>query len=233
MSHIKHHDQWIKYVYRLGGNQLAKVLRHSPIKANHLTISRLVWMALAAGLMHSDSYGYHVLAAVCIILFSFLDAADGELAKMTKSSMVGTWLDPQIDRIGFLILFTSVAVRLSQNSPNGPYWGIFTMVTLLMFYFRALVSVDIRLKDKFQILRQPVTSQSKTTPVGPALHKSRFFSMLKLQLVPHTHNVALYIAFALLLDALKIGILLLGVSICLWWFWENVKVLKCASNIDR
>ena len=233
MAGIKHHDQWIKSLYRIWGNHFAKILSHSPIQANHLTVSRIIWISIASGLLHLDDYVYKVIAAICIVLFSFLDAADGELAKMTKTSMVGAWLDPQIDRLGFLILFCSVAVRLSLDPEGGPYWGIFTMATLLVFYFRSFIPEDINLLEKFSQLR--VTSKPTRGGLGKTFddQTGSLLSMVKLQLAPHTHNVALYIAIMLVMDELKIGVALLGVSIALWWIWENIKVLRRAREIDR
>jgi phosphatidylglycerophosphate synthase len=230
---IKKHDQWIKQIYRFIGHYVASGLKNTPVKANHLTISRVIWITSAALLIHFESHLYYILASICIFLFSMLDAADGSLAQMkNQRSMLGTWLDPQIDRVGFLILFSSIAIHLGKDPIHGKFWIFFTMYSLLMFYFRSLIPLDIRLKEKYKSLRPEIANHVKKSKQDKSKPKT-LISFLNMQMAPHTHNIALYVMIALILDKLKWGILFIGIYISLWWVRENIGVIQKSVLIDK
>jgi len=227
----KKHGQYIKQIYRVTGYYLAEKLKNTPITANHITLSRLLLIALASIFILSNSYMLHVSAAFLIILFSMFDALDGSLALLKDEfSVVGTWLDPQIDRLGFLILFLTLAFYLSTQSELYIY---LTMYVLIIFYFRGLIPSDIKLKDKFALLREVYTKKNIINSKNKAKKENEIFYQIKLQTSPHTHNVAIYIAIGLIFKITNLIMIFLGLYLTLWYVRENYKVIIKAIKVDK
>lgn len=227
----KKHGQYIKQIYRVTGYYLAEKLKNTPITANHITLSRLLLIALASIFILSNSYMLHVSAAFLIILFSMFDALDGSLALLKDEfSVVGTWLDPQIDRLGFLILFLTLAFYLSTQSELYIY---LTMYVLIIFYFRGLIPSDIKLKDKFALLREIYTKKNIINSKNKAKKENEIFYQIKLQTSPHTHNVAIYIAIGLIFKITNLIMIFLGLYLTLWYVRENYKVIIKAIKVDK
>ena len=140
---IKKHDQIIKQVYRIWAHYLGQKLINTTVSANQITISRIFLVILISACILNESYPLKLVGAILLIVFSFFDALDGSVAIMkNQRSVLGTWLDPMIDRIGFLMIFIVMAYYLSFISVNYIY---LTFYTLIMFYFRGLIGADIRL----------------------------------------------------------------------------------------
>lgn len=243
MIEIKKHQQWIKQVYRWIGYGVARVAGKTPITANQVTLSRLVFMAAAACCIQLGPGPWFWLAAFFIFLFSMLDAADGMVAKLKKTSLLGAWLDPQIDRIGFLILFSAVAGKLAVTVDNAPLWVWICMASYILFMFRGQLEADIYYKGKFLAIKEALNPKGKAAEDGPAENKAParsfwrvvkgWIAAVKLQTAPHTHNVALYIMIALVCNRLAAGIVFIGSYAGLWLLWENLKVLRVTFKHDR
>lgn len=226
----KKHEQFIKQIYRQMSYYIAEKLRHSSITPNQITLTRIILIFLSSLFIINDNYFLHLITAILIIFFSFLDALDGSLAKIKNQfSLLGTWLDPQIDRLGFLILFMAIAFNLSKQSE---FYIYLTMYVLVIFYFRGLISSDIRTKDKFKILRED-QGNNEAKHSKRNIKKNNLLSMIKLQTSPHTHNVALYISIGLIFKITNLIIIFLSIYLTIWYFWENFKIIKKSIKIDK
>ena len=227
----KKHAQIIKQVYRSISYYIAEKLQNTFITPNIITISRVVLIVLSSILILSENYLNQIFAAFFLILFSIFDALDGSLASQkNKFSVLGTWLDPQIDRLGFLLLFTIIAYDLSELSKVYIY---LSMYLLIMYILRNLIATDIRLKEKFLPLRENISINSDQTQTNLVEKKNKLFYQIKLQTSPHTHNIVLYIALGLVFQILNFIIIFLSLYLSLWYIWENFKVIKKAIKIDQ
>ena len=206
-------------------------MKNTFINPNHITISRLILIILSSILILIDVYTYHVLASCLLLLFSIFDALDGSLAsKKDKYSLLGSWLDPQIDRLGFLLLFIIIAIYLSELSK---LYIFLSMYVLVMYFLRSLIPTDIRLKDKFEQLRDINSENIRENKNNNLLKKNNFLYQVKLQTSPHTHNIILYIALGLIFQVLNLVIIFLSLYLSLWYIWENFKIIKKATKIDQ
>ncbi len=232
---IKKHGQIIKQIYRIWSHYLGLVIRNTRISANQITLSRILLVILASYFILDDFYLTNILAAFLLILFSFFDALDGSVAIMKEEkSIIGGWLDPQVDRLGFLVLFLVIAYKLSASHELYIYLCFYILV---MFYYRGLIPADIRLKDKFIKLRDEEVAQIDN--IGSGISKNYenpfFLNLIKkthMQISPHTHNVVLYIAIGLVIDYLNLVMIFMAVYISFWYLWENYKVIKKAKILD-
>jgi phosphatidylglycerophosphate synthase len=227
----KKHDQIIKQIYRTISYYLAEKLKNTAISPNHITISRVILIILASIFILSYNYTFHIFASLLLILFSIFDALDGSLAsKKDKYSVLGTWLDPQIDRLGFLLLFLTISIYLSSI---GKVYIFLSMYVLVIYIFRSLIPTDIRLKDKFMSLRENNPKNIKSNSNNNQKKTNKFLYQIKLQTSPHTHNIILYIALGLIFKSLNLIIIFLSIYLSLWYLWENYKVITKAIIIDK
>lgn len=228
----KRHSQWIKQIYRQIGHVLALGLRHTPISANFVTVSRLFFMGLAGWLIFVDTYLAHLGAAFCVFVFCMFDALDGSLATMKdQRSKLGLWLDPQTDGLGLLILFTAMAFYLERY---GAYWNYITMYTAWMFLFRGwYLPTLINGMDRFEPFRwQGERSSSETTDEYLKTRKVSLLGEIKHQTLPHTHNVGLYIIIGLVVGQLHWAIAFTGFYLTLWYIAMNLRIIKLARKLD-
>ena len=236
----KYHAQWIKSVYRNLSYFVAPLFVKLGIKANHITISRLFFVGLACFCIHIDGFLFQLIAFISVIIFSFFDALDGTVASLTKKSFLGGWLDPLIDRVGILALFSSISAKIILDGTVSPLWAIVVMSTLPLFIFQGLTKSDLRLKPKFKALCDAQKADPESTKqVGPNTVRSIEFSMEKirkqitLQIYPHTHNLNLYLGICILSGWLVSGTALICALVLLVFLLENMRVINLALSMDR
>ena len=226
-TNMKHHAQWIKQFHRYVGYNLAKLLSKTPVTANQVTAFRFPCVCAASILIALGDYRKFLLATFLIYLFAMLDAADGSLAKMKRTSYFGAWLDTQIDQIGFLILFIGISLNLKLNKPDGSYWILITMGTLVMVHIRAWIPWLVRHKKSFHGI------EVEARPPSDNLGRRSLVATLKMQIGPHNHNIWLIIIIGLLINRIDWMIIFLSLYITFWWVWTTSKISKRLINYDR
>lgn len=94
---------------RSAGHWIAKQLQHTRYTPIHVTTMFIIAGLVAIGLMLN---GYHITAAVFILLKSIIDAADGELSRLKNTpSYVGRYYDSIADillNFCFLLAFNHI-----------------------------------------------------------------------------------------------------------------------------
>ncbi len=227
----KTHRQYVKQIYRMISYYLSERLKNTPITPNQITLSRILLVILASIFILSNFYFLKLISAILLITFSMFDALDGSLASSKNEfSVLGTWLDPQIDRLGLLLIFLSIAFNLSRESE---FYVYLTMYVLVIFFFRGLIPSDIRLKDKFKSLRDDKNEKKILGSNFEEKKKEGIFYQIKLQTSPHSHNLVLYIVIGLILNILNVIIIFLSLYLTIWFIWSNYKVILKAIKIDK
>jgi CDP-diacylglycerol---glycerol-3-phosphate 3-phosphatidyltransferase len=104
------------------------------VSANGMTAIGLTLTLVAAGLAALRLWG---LAAVVLVLGSWCDLLDGELARSTSSqSPAGAFLDSSLDRVSEIALFAGIGWAFTERS--GTFWAAAALVASLMVsYARA------------------------------------------------------------------------------------------------
>ena len=91
-------------------------LRHTFFTPNHLTFLRLLFGLLAATLLATGNGAWANAGAFCFVISSFLDHADGELARHTgKISTAGHSLDLACDAGVNIMLFVGIGIGLMPS----------------------------------------------------------------------------------------------------------------------
>jgi phosphatidylglycerophosphate synthase len=124
------------YVHRPLAYLLARALYPTPISPNVVTIGSMVVGVYAAVLMVSPSVPHHFQwAALCAFLSTVLDCADGQLARLRKtSSVIGRMLDGTADVIVTAAILVAGGYYIIQKYAGDSPWlmlaaALFTLIS--------------------------------------------------------------------------------------------------------
>ena len=247
----KVHTQYIKAFYRYLGDSFAPIFKKFNIKANHLTASRAIFILLAVILILFDSTVCKVFVFINLFFFSVLDMADGSLARITKTSSFGMWLDTVIDRFGLILLFFAMGhkIYISENLDN--YLIIVNFLVLIIFFNNYTTLSDIRYKPKYQKFRDTdkklnhksnfnlFHNDSKEINIYTLHFLFKNFSLKNLikflfhQFSPHTSNLILYMSIINLFSVYQFGLMTLLIFLILMYFYNIYRLSLTSLKIDN
>lgn len=224
-DYIKNHSQLIKHVYRILGYYISLNLKDTKITPNIITFTRIPLVILAGIFLLFNSTMLNIFSSILLILFSALDAADGILSKMqSKSSVFGTWLDIQVDRIGLLIIIIFLSLENIILEKNNLYIILY-FACLSMMFIKDFDQEEINDKDKLRDLKNKYISNLPSINDVEKPYTITFLNyqsnnnfirniimILKnifLQTNPHNHNFVIYICIGILFSCVNFIFLLL------------------------
>jgi phosphatidylglycerophosphate synthase len=244
----KKHSQYIKNFYRIIGDCLAPYLKDLNISANQITISRIFFIFAGSILILNDDLAYKLITLIFIIIFSLFDAADGSLARITKKSFLGMWLDTVIDKIGLVLVFLFFGIKLRQAYYQDNLYIIVNFLILILYFIKYSILNDISNKEKYYEFRKNDINLSSTSNVKISnkklekyylkylLKNFNFKNLLKFlhhQFSPHTANLLLYIGLINLFGMYKIGLYFLLIYYVVWIFRDIYKITKISIRLDH
>ena len=109
------------YFNRPLGRFLSKILIHTPVTPNQVTvISALIGLA-SAWFFAQGNYTAGISGAILLQLSALVDCVDGDLARVVfKESPIGKWLDLGLDQVVHVAVFATLAVGLSRAGADAP-----------------------------------------------------------------------------------------------------------------
>lgn len=112
-------DKWFN---RPVGRPLSKLLVHTPITPNQVSLASIV-IGVAAGVLFGVGRGvWPVVAGVLFQLSAIVDCVDGDVARSVfKESPLGKWLDLVGDQVVHASVFAGIAIGLWRTGPAGPF----------------------------------------------------------------------------------------------------------------
>jgi len=116
---------------------IAKLFINIGIKANHVTIIRLI-LSIVAGI--SIVFEHQLIAGAFLAVSAIMDLLDGAVARMSaNTSRKGALLDSVSDRIGEIVLLGGISIYYSSiNELNGSILALTSLSTsFLVSYIRA------------------------------------------------------------------------------------------------
>lgn len=136
-------DWWTKYFLHPFSIRLASLLKDTKVTPNHLTLLSTTLVFLTFPLICWSSYFLTVLAAFTLQFSLLLDCADGQLARVKKSSSsFGEWLDRGTDRVkDFLIIF---ALTFRYSEINNSAWTL-GFICFFIVYFIDFLGLQAKL----------------------------------------------------------------------------------------
>jgi phosphatidylglycerophosphate synthase len=120
------------YVIRPGGFAFVQVLRHTRITPNMVSVAALL-AGVAVGLSYLAGYGTLIgawLGLGFMVLHSWLDSADGQLARVTgQTSPWGRTVDGLCDNVSFIAIYTCLFAAHCLHGGVSPL-PVFTLTLL-------------------------------------------------------------------------------------------------------
>ncbi len=145
-------DRWFN---RPCGRPVSKLLIHTPITPNTVSIISIIIGVISAILFTKGTYGSMVLGALLLQLSAVIDCVDGDIARVVfKETPVGKWIDLVGDQIVHLGVFAGIALGVSKSmsSPLALWLGVSAVAGALLSFVVVLrgmkseASTDSRLK---------------------------------------------------------------------------------------
>jgi len=108
---------------------LVRVLTHTPVTPNAVTLAGLVVAILGTYFFTSGGYLGTVIGALLFFASGLLDEVDGMVARLKFSdSAFGTWFEGHVDNLSYLLLFAGITTGLyRQHGPRALWLGAATL----------------------------------------------------------------------------------------------------------
>ena len=116
---------------------LSKLLVHTPVSPNAVSLASIFVGLLAAGLFAVGEYTASIIAAILFQISAVIDCIDGDLARvMFKESAFGKWLDLAGDQVVHVAVFGGIALGLMKSTPgtSAPWLGLSAIVGALLSF---------------------------------------------------------------------------------------------------
>jgi phosphatidylglycerophosphate synthase len=98
------------------GRFLSKVLIHTPVSPNMVSIASIIIGVIAAIFLAEGSYRFALIGAILFQLSAIVDCVDGEIARILfKESPLGKWIDLVGDQIVHISIFAGIAFGVLRN----------------------------------------------------------------------------------------------------------------------
>lgn len=143
---------------------LVRVLSHTSVTPNAVTLGGVVISILSGIAFAHGSYWWSVLGALLFYVAGLFDEMDGMLARVKfAESPRGTWLEAFADGLSYLLLFAGITIGMSRH-----YGRIasFTGIALLVGAVLALITTSLQRKRA-------------TTPGRPNEYLGNFYQLLE------------------------------------------------------
>jgi len=130
--------------------RLARLVGHTPLTPNQITVISFMLMVLAAWLIASNQWHRQASGGLVLLLAYMLDCLDGDLARLKGlKSPLGAMLDPMLDRFGEFAIGLGIAIN-GWNLTKDYKWliGGIVLVGMSQIYFYL---VDAMLKKLPQV----------------------------------------------------------------------------------
>jgi phosphatidylglycerophosphate synthase len=107
-----------------------RLLTHTPVTPNLVTLGGLLVGILAAFMYARGFYAAYVAGALLFFLSGLFDDADGMLARIKfRESVFGTWFEGLVDEASYLILFSGITAGLyRERGPRELTYGYLLLI---------------------------------------------------------------------------------------------------------
>jgi phosphatidylglycerophosphate synthase len=117
--------------------RLARLLGHTPVSPNQITVISFMLTVLAAILIASNRWSIQAVGGATLLIAYLFDCLDGDLARLKElKSPLGAMLDPMLDRFGEFALGVGIAIN-GWNLTRDYKWliGGIVLVGMSQIYF--------------------------------------------------------------------------------------------------
>lgn len=143
------------------GRLLSKLLIHTSISPNAVSLASIAIGLVAAWFFATGSHHAVILAAILFQLSAIMDCVDGELARVLfKESPLGKWLDLAGDQVVHVTVFAAIALGLvrSGESPFALWLGISAVIGALLSFAVVVRGMRQPVNDRSRLLQKLIDS---------------------------------------------------------------------------
>jgi len=143
-----------RYLNRPLSIALSRVLVHTPVTPNQISVFAMLVSLVAAGFAAMGGYANFLISGVLFQVASVVDGTDGEVAKLTfRSSKRGEWIDTVCDNISYLAFLVGLTVGVERSGYPSFYLlsgvvgfvaGAASIMNLALYVAREKVSGSFR-----------------------------------------------------------------------------------------
>ncbi len=185
---IKPQDNAIsRYIFRPVARRLSKLLVHTPITPNMLSLTVGAMIAVACVLTATADINLVILGAVIQTSSCFIDCCDGEIARLKlMSSKLGAWLDTIVDELSTLGYMGAIGwhCHLYWGHPGWDLWTAGIVIglstcgwSIYCIYYNIIVGVgSANSQDyagKFEVVPAEEPGAVRLRPVAKAIVPSK------------------------------------------------------------
>ncbi len=134
------------------------LVRHTPLRPNHITIIGTCVGLLAAAVLSAGTYWVGVGGTLLFLCAIIIDGCDGEVARLKfQESAFGQKFDVVTDNIVHAAIFAGLTVGLYRQQPTGHY---FVLMVILLGGFACTLAVTYFFLVRDRPLRRVAESRS-------------------------------------------------------------------------
>ncbi len=105
-----------RYLNRPLSTTLSRLLVHTPVTPNQISVSTLVISLISAGFAAAGGYLNFLVAGVLFQIASIVDGTDGEIAKLKfQASRRGEWIDTVCDNLSYLAFLGGLIIGVHRS----------------------------------------------------------------------------------------------------------------------
>jgi phosphatidylglycerophosphate synthase len=119
------------------GRPLSKLLIHTPVSPNAVSLASIALGLIAAGCFAAGSQRWAIIGALLFQLSAIVDCVDGDLARVLfKESPLGKWLDLAGDQVVHVSVFAAIALGLMRGgmAPEAGMLGIIAVTGAILSF---------------------------------------------------------------------------------------------------
>ncbi len=153
------------YFNRPAGRVLSKLLIHTSVTPNQVSVFATIVGVGAAGCLGQGDRRWDIIGALVLQLSAAIDCVDGDIARMVfKESKLGKWLDLVGDQVVHVALFVAIAMGVAAAKPAVPALalGVSAALGVLIAFgvvLRGMLHPDARGNTRLQRLIDATTNR--------------------------------------------------------------------------
>ena len=153
------------YFNRPAGRVLSKLLIHTSVTPNQVSVFATIVGVGAAGCLGQGDQRWDIIGALVLQLSAAIDCVDGDIARMVfKESKLGKWLDLVGDQLVHVALFAAIAMGVAVAKPAVPALalGVSAALGVLIAFgvvLRGMLHPDARGNTRLQRLIDATTNR--------------------------------------------------------------------------
>jgi len=151
-------DGFVDVVFnRPCGRLLSKLLIHTPISPNAVSLASIAIGLAAAWFFAGGSHATVILAAILFQVSAIVDCVDGDLARVLfKESPLGKWLDLVGDQVVHVAVFAAIAIGLARSgeSPFALWLGLSAVFGAVVSFAVVVRGMRLPANDRSRLLQK-------------------------------------------------------------------------------